>query len=166
MLSGPVLATGWAGTVAHSGEAGMEEPVWRDGVEFVGGPPPGPESVIDAASFLDGRLRVGNHLRIEGEAKGEIQCDGTLTIAEGALVNAQVRADNVVIAGTLTGAVTCRHRLEILPTGRLSGTITTGSIVIQEGALIEGTLQMRSGDQPARSDDREGADGLALGPVQ
>ena len=51
-----------------------------------------------------------------------------------ALVNAQVRADNVVIGGTLTGEVTCRHLLEILPTGRLSGTIMTGSIVIQEGA--------------------------------
>ncbi len=130
--------------------------------------PPGPESVIDAASFLDGRLRVGNHLRIEGEAKGEIECHGTLTIAEGALVNAQVRADNVVIGGTRTGEVTCRHRLELLPTGRLSGTVTTGSIVIQEGAIIEGTLQMRRGEQPPRSDDRTGAGagGVALGPVQ
>ena len=146
----------------------MEEAVQRDRAEAAAGQPPGPESVIDAASFLDGRLRVGNHLRIEGEAKGEIQCHGTLTIAEGALVNAQVRADNVVIAGTLTGAMTCRHRLEFLPTGRLAGTITTGSIVIQEGAAIEGTLQMRRGDQPPPSDGRAGADagGVALGPIQ
>src|SRR3712207_9280472 len=103
---------------------GMEGAVRRDRAEVTPGQPPGLESVIDAASFLDGRLRVGNHLRIEGEAKGEIQCHGTLTIVEGALVNAQVRADNVVIAGTLTGEVTCRHRLELLPSGRLAGTIT------------------------------------------
>ena len=146
----------------------MEDAVRRDRAEVAPGQPPGPASVIDAASFLDGHLRVGNHLRIEGEAKGEIQCHGTLTIAEGALVDAQVRADNVVIAGMLTGAVTCRHRLEILPTGRLAGTIVTGSIVIQEGALIESTLQMRRGDQPPRSDGRAGAGagGIALGPVQ
>ncbi len=146
----------------------MEDAVRRDRAEVAPGQPPGPESVIDAASVLDGRLRVGNHLRIEGEAKGEIQCHGTLTIAEGALVDAQVWADNVVVAGTLTGEVTCRHRLEVLPTGRVAGTIITGSIVIQEGGFIEGTLQMRRGDQPLRSDGREasGAGGIALGPVQ
>ena len=146
----------------------MDEPVLHDRAELTAGRPPGPESVIDAASFLDGRLRVGNDLRIEGEARGEIDCAGTLTIAEGALVGAQVRAVNVVIGGTLTGEVTCRHRLELLPTGRLSGTVTTGSIVIQEGAIIEGTLQMRRGEQPPRSDGRTGAGagGVALGPVQ
>ena len=146
----------------------MEDAVRRDRAEVAPGQPLGPESVIDAASVLDGRLRVGNHLRIEGEARGEIQCDGTLTIAEGGLVGAQVRADNVVVAGTLTGDVTCRHRLEILPTGRLAGTIMTGSIVIQEGAVIEGTLQMRRGDQTPPSDGRagSGAGGAAHGPVQ
>ena len=146
----------------------MEDAVRRDRAEVAPGQPPGPESVIDAASVLDGRLRVGNHLRIEGEARGEIQCHGTLTIAEGALVDAQVRADNVVVAGTLTGEVTCRHRLEVLPTGRVAGTIITGSIVIQEGGFIEGSLQMRRGDQLPRSDGREGAgaSGIALGPAQ
>ncbi len=117
--------------------------------------PDGQESVIDAASSFDGLFRVGNHLRIEGEAKGEIQCHGTLTIAEGALVDAQVRADNVVVAGTLTGEVTCRHRLEVLPTGRVAGTISTGTIVIQAGGIVEDRLQMRG------SRDDQGSAGCA-----
>ena len=130
--------------------------------------PVGPESVIDATSFLDGRLHVGNHLRVEGEARGEIQCEGTLTIVDGAQVAAQIRAVNVVIGGTVTGEVTCCHRLEVLPTGRVAGTIITGSIVIQEGGFIEGSLQMRRGDQQPPSDGREasGAGGVALGPAQ
>ncbi len=60
-----------------------------------------------------------------------------MTIAEGALVDAQVWAGNIVVAGTLTGEVTCCHRLEVLPSGRVAGTIVTGSIVIQEGGFIE-----------------------------
>ena len=130
--------------------------------------PLGPESVIDAASFLDGRLHVGNHLRIEGEARGEIQCEGTLTIVEGALVAAQVRAVNVVISGTLNGDITCRHRLEILPTGRVTGTIITGSVVIQEGGIVEGTLHMRRNGHNQRSDGRDepGPAGVSVDPVQ
>ena len=45
MLSGPVLATGWAGTVAHSGEAGMEEPA--KSARKPRGPHLGPTSVVD-----------------------------------------------------------------------------------------------------------------------
>jgi cytoskeletal protein CcmA (bactofilin family) len=51
--------------------------------------------------------------------------------------------------------MTCRHRLEILPTGRVTGTITTGAIVIQEGAFVEGRLQMRPSDHQQRSDGRD-----------
>ncbi len=66
----------------------MDDAVRRDRAGRPARQPPGSVSVIDAASFLDGHLRVGNDLRIEGEARGEIDCAGTLTIAEGALVNA------------------------------------------------------------------------------
>ena len=104
----------------------------------------GQESLLDAASSFDGLFRVGQHLRIEGEAKGVIQCDGTLTIAEGATVSATVVATNIVIAGTLSGDITCRERLLILPSGRVSGTVSTDSLVIQEGALYEGELHMRT----------------------
>lgn len=100
------------------------------------------ESVIDASSAIDGLCRVGHNLRIEGEAKGEIQCEGTLTVAEGARVSAKVIAANVIVAGSLNGEVTCRQRLQILPSGRVSGTVTTASLAIQEGALYEGELHM------------------------
>lgn len=104
----------------------------------------GQESLIDASSSFDGLFRVGHHLRIEGEAKGEIQCEGTVTIAEGATVAAKVVAASVIVAGTLTGEITCRERLQILPSGRVSGTVTTSSLAIQEGALYEGELHMRT----------------------
>ncbi len=106
--------------------------------------PEGLESLIDSNSSFDGLFRVGNHLRIEGEAKGEIQCDGTLTVAEGATVSAKITAASVVVAGSLSGEITCRERLQILPSGRVSGTVTTGSLAIQEGALYEGELHMRT----------------------
>jgi cytoskeletal protein CcmA (bactofilin family) len=104
----------------------------------------GQESLIDSSTAFDGLFKVGNHLRIEGTAKGEIQCEGTLTVAEGATVAAKVEAANVVVAGTLTGQINCRERLQILPSGRVSGMVTTSSLAIQEGALYEGELHMRT----------------------
>lgn len=117
----------------------------RAALQVEGRPRETQESVVDAASAFDGLFVVGHNLRIEGEAKGEIQCDGTLTVAEGARVSATVQAVSVVVAGTLEGQITCRERLQILPSGRVSGTVTTNSLVIQEGALYEGELHMQRG---------------------
>jgi cytoskeletal protein CcmA (bactofilin family) len=123
--------------------------------------PDGPESLIDAASSIDGVFTVGHHLRIEGEAKGEIICQGTVTIADGARVSAKVSAASVIVAGMLEGEIVCRERLQILPSGRVSGTVTTGSLIIQEGALYEGQLHMRT----TPGDSRAGASAGRVAPA-
>ena len=85
----------------------------------------GEESIIDRSSAFDGVLRTARNLRVEGQAKGEIHCEGTLYVDEGAEVNARIVAANISVAGNLSGEVTCRGRLQILPTGRVSGKLAT-----------------------------------------
>ncbi|MDP9374706.1 MAG: polymer-forming cytoskeletal protein [Chloroflexota bacterium] len=109
--------------------------------------PSGEESMIDRGSVFDGVLRTARNLRIEGQAKGELHCDGTLYIEEGAQVDARIVAANIAVAGVLNGQITCRGRLQILPTGRVSGRIATASLVIQEGAIYEGELRMSNLDE-------------------
>jgi len=99
-------------------------------------------SLVDRHSAFDGNLRSQRDLRVEGELKGTVSCDGTLFVAEGAMVAATVDAEHVTVAGDLTGEVRCRGRLQILASGRLRAQVTTGSLVIQEGAIYEGQLQM------------------------
>ncbi len=109
--------------------------------------PSGEESMIDRNSAFDGVLRTARNLRIEGQAKGELHCDGTLYIEEGAQVDARVIAANVAVAGTLNGEITCRGRLQILPSGRVTGRVATAALVIQEGAIYEGELRMSNIDE-------------------
>ena len=141
----------------------MEQRMIVDHAETWQRRPIGPESVIDAAAFLDGRVHVGTHLRIEGNARGEIECEGTLTIMDGAKVAAQIRAVNVVVGGTVTGDMTCCHRLEILPTGRVAGTISTATIVIQAGGIVAGRLRMRGSGADQGSAGRAGPGATGVG---
>ena len=64
-------------------------------------------------------------------------------------------AEHVTVAGELTGEVRCRGRLQILPSGRVRARVSTGSLVIQEGAIYEGQLEMagieRSTLRPVRA---------------
>ena len=107
----------------------------------------GEESLIDRSSAFDGELRTSRNLRVEGQAKGEVYCDGTLIIEEGGQVDARVVSANITVSGTLNGEVTCHGKLQILATGRVSGRVATASLVINEGAIYEGELRMSNIDE-------------------
>ncbi len=99
-------------------------------------------SVIDRHSNFDGAFIAKRDLRIEGEVRGSIDCSGTLFIAQGATVNAEVEAENITVAGDISGEIVCRGRLQVMPSGRLRGKVTTKALIINEGAFYEGEMEM------------------------
>lgn len=109
-------------------------------------------SVIDQYSNFDGTYNSARDLRVEGQVKGTIVCKGTLHVSQGAVVKAAVEAEAISVAGELEGEITCRGRMELLQTGRVKGEISTQSLVIHEGAVYEGDLEMGSNSgRPRRS---------------
>ncbi len=99
-------------------------------------------SVIDRHSSFDGTFRSDRDLRIEGEVKGTIECQGTLFVAQGATVTAKVEAEHITVAGDLNGDIRCRGRLQMMPSGRVRGKVATETLVVNEGAYYEGQLEM------------------------
>ena len=105
-------------------------------------------SLVDRHSAFDGNFRSQRDLRVEGELKGNVTCEGTLFVSEGALIAASVDAEHITVAGELTGEIRCRGRLQILPSGRVHATVSTASLVIQEGAIYDGQLEMAGIERP------------------
>lgn len=101
-----------------------------------------PLSLVDRHSTFDGSYTTARDIRIEGKASGAISSAGSVLIAEGAVVAASVEAENILVSGDLTGDVRCRGRLHVTSTGRLRGTVSTAILVIDEGAVYEGELDM------------------------
>lgn len=108
-------------------------------------------SVFDRYSSFDGTFNLTRDLRVEGQVKGNITCQGTLFVTQGATVTATVDAENITVAGELDGDVTCRGKLQILSTGKVHGKLTTATLVINEGAVYEGELVMETGRQSGSS---------------
>lgn len=100
------------------------------------------ESRIDADSHFNGLYESKQDLRIEGIAEGEIQCEGTLTVAEGAQVKAKVTAKTITIAGDLEGEVVCRSVFQILPTGQVQASVSARRLIVQEGGVYNGEFHM------------------------
>jgi cytoskeletal protein CcmA (bactofilin family) len=102
----------------------------------------GNESVIDPHARFNGKYVSDRDLRIEGEAQGEIECQGTLIISPQARVRSAIKAHNVIINGDYEGDVDCGGRFEIGSTGRVKGAVKTQVLVVKEGAHWEGSVTM------------------------
>lgn len=113
-------------------------------------PTGGSKAFLGRGSSVTGKLTFEGPAHIDGHVDGEIQAQDTLTIGEGAVVNAQIVGASVIIHGRVTGDVTARKRLEIRAPGALIGNITTPSLVIHEGVTFEGQCTM--GGTDARSE--------------
>ena len=100
------------------------------------------EGILDSHARFNGKFVSDRDLRIDGEAQGEIECQGTLVLSPQARVRASIKAHNVVINGDYEGNVDSGGRFEIGSTGRVKGEIKTQVLVIKEGAFFEGSVTM------------------------
>jgi cytoskeletal protein CcmA (bactofilin family) len=100
-------------------------------------------------SRITGQLTFEGSARIDGSVEGEIKCQGTLTIGEGADVRAKVSGQIVVIRGKLEGNVTAKERVELLAPGRLFGNMAAPRLIITEGVVFDGDCSMGAAKEKA-----------------
>jgi cytoskeletal protein CcmA (bactofilin family) len=65
-----------------------------------------------------------------------------LTIGPNGDVNADVFAKDIVIEGKVTGNVKAGDRIDIRKTGSLSGDLSAARIVIEDGAVFRGSVDI------------------------
>lgn len=100
---------------------------------------------------LKGELQGEGALTILGEFEGDIVLDGALHVGPSARVDANISATTVVIGGAVRGNLTAETRVDILPTGSLTGTVKSGSFAAADGATVKGEIWVeRPAESPAR----------------
>jgi len=100
------------------------------------------ESVIGPDDFFDGAYRSERGVRIQGNVRGSIESHQYIFVEASAQVAANLSAEDITIAGNFDGKIECRHRLEITSSGKVHGHVETALLVVQEGGLLDGELQM------------------------
>ena len=105
---------------------------------------------LGKGSHITGKLTFDGTARVEGQIEGEIVAQETLTIGEGAVVKARITGGTVLVHGQVTGDITARTRIELRAPSRVVGNISTPSLVIQDGAVLEGQCTMGGADAARR----------------
>jgi cytoskeletal protein CcmA (bactofilin family) len=108
------------------------------------------EAIIGPRATFDGRLRCDGSIRVDGTVEGgSIETLGNVLISAGARVTADIKAKTVSVAGGCKGTIVA-DRVELLDGGRLWGSISVRTFLLDEGAHFDGQLTMRGTetDQP------------------
>ena len=100
---------------------------------------------IGKSISIKGDLTGNEDMVIEGTVEGKVDLpNNQLTIGENGAVTAQVNAKTVVVVGRVTGNVHGTERVEVQATGVVDGDVSAPKLVIAEGAVVNGTIQMNA----------------------
>lgn len=98
---------------------------------------------IGKSIVFKGELSGDEDLQIDGQVEGTVSLPGNeLTIGVTAQITAEVSAKSVQVVGKITGNVTATERVEVHSNGEVKGDIKAPKLLIQEGAVINGGIQM------------------------
>lgn len=100
---------------------------------------------------IKGELQGDEDLTIDGRVEGKIELrDHNLTIGPNGKIKADLFARTIVVAGDVTGSAFAAERVEIAPTGRLTGDIHAPRITIADGAHFKGSVDMERAGETGR----------------
>lgn len=92
---------------------------------------------------VSGDVLFADALQVDGKVTGRLISEsGSLVIEQAGDVQADVDVGVCVIRGALHGNVNARSRVEIYKTARIQGDITTPVLLVEEGAILSGAINM------------------------
>ena len=116
------------------------------------------KTLIAQGTRIDGDMTFEDGLRVDGEVYGAIHAksDGgsLLVISEGAVAEGGLKADHVIINGTVKGSVEARELLELQPKAKIEGDVQYVALEMHQGATIFGQLRPL-GSKSASSEDEK-----------
>lgn len=99
-------------------------------------------SIVSAGTTVSGDIACAGVLKVEGQIDGSVRQARQVMLAKDGAIRGDVNAHEIVVGGLVDGNVAAADRLELQPTAVVNGDIVTKSIVVMEGARINGTVKM------------------------
>jgi cytoskeletal protein CcmA (bactofilin family) len=112
---------------------------------------------------MTGEANFKGMLRVDGHLSGRVSSqDGTLIVSTGGQVDANVEVSVAQIYGTVNGDIVASKRIELGRVAKVTGNIQTPALVIEQGAIFEGSCRMAAlRDEQAKTESRAASAGTS-----
>ena len=107
-------------------------------------------ATIGQSIVFKGELTGDEDLEIEGQVEGNVRlANNTLTIGANGRLTAQVVAKTIIVIGRVKGNLAATERIEIQASGIVEGDVKAPRLNVQEGAVLNGGIDMSANTQGA-----------------
>lgn len=97
---------------------------------------------IGKGTYLEGNIETHGNIRIDGKVTGNIKSKSKVALGNGAFVQGNILAQNADIEGEVKGKIEITDLLVLKSTAVIHGDILTGKMVVEPGAVFNGTCKM------------------------
>ena len=119
-------------------------------------------TLIGHGTTLDGSLNVSSGMRVDGKILGQITCSDSLLVGKTGVVEASVKVKSATIGGRVVGDIEASEVVILEGNSTVIGDVTTKKLIIEEGAVFNGTCHMGS-ETSGKMTRRENASGDQTG---
>lgn len=99
-------------------------------------------TILTSGCHFNGKLYCRGSSRIGGRIEGQIVSEGLLIVEEEAQIFAEIKAEEAIIQGKVSGKLEAKNRVELHSTSRFDGELMTPALIIHEGAQFNGRSTM------------------------
>ena len=130
-------------------------------------PPETVISIIGPGMKVVGDCTTEGTIRIEGRVEGNVRAGKAVVVGKDGVVEGSVVTQDSVVSGRIKGTLTADSRLEVHATARIEGEIHARRMQLEEGAILNGTVQMgeRKAAAPGPKVDGAARRGAGATPV-
>src|SRR6185295_7396478 len=99
-------------------------------------------TVIGAGITIDGEVTTDEDVVVQGTVRGKLSARDTVTVEQGAVVEADISGGPLSVAGSVTGNITSTDRVDLQSGAKVIGNVKATRITIADGAQFKGNVDM------------------------
>jgi len=99
-------------------------------------------SIIGPGMVVAGDLVTDGTVRIEGRVEGTVHAGKAVVIGRDGIVAGDLRTQDAIVAGRVTGSLLAASRLEVQASARIDGEVSARRLQLAEGAILNGEVRM------------------------
>lgn len=109
----------------------------------------------DEMTIIKGVVATSNNLVIAGKFTGTIASIASVTISEGAEVEADIIADSVTVIGKFNGKLTARDLVTVCKGSLINGKVSYGRLNVEDGAVVCASTSMITDKKFKKTSERD-----------
>jgi cytoskeletal protein CcmA (bactofilin family) len=98
------------------------------------------ESVVGQGLIIEGKVEGNGSIRLAGRLKGQVAVTGDVTVDPDGMIEGDVKADRVRIAGHAAANILAASAVEVTGSASLVGEIKAPTVQVTAGAKIRGNV--------------------------